>query len=120
MDFIEWLKAEMEKRDWSQNELARRAGVTSGHMSLVMTGMREPGPELCRGLARALGIPETVVFVEAGLMSSPRNSTEITLLELYELMEELPIEDQRAILREARERYHAVHGSEAGPEPATT
>lgn len=103
---MEWIREELEKRGWSQNELARRAGITSGAMSFVMTGMRNPGPELCQGIARALDIPEIVVFEHAGLIG-PARGEELTLRELWEIVSEMSIEEQRATLayvREQRER----------------
>ena len=102
--FADWLREQLNARGWSQNELARRAGVTSAAVSYVMTELRAPGPEFCRGVARALGIPEIIVFVEAGLMRPARKGNEITLQELWWLLQNLPIEDQEAILEEARRR----------------
>jgi len=107
---VEWLRRELDKRGWSQNELARRAGLTSGSVSQVMTGLRRPGVEFCQGVARAFKISETVVFVEAGVMSPARNASEVTLQELYDLLKDLPVSEQRAILAEARERWESVHG----------
>ena len=38
----------------SQNELARRAGVSSGHLSLIMSGQRSPSPDTLKRLRGAL------------------------------------------------------------------
>ena len=119
-DFAKWLKDQFETRGWTQNELARKAGTTSGHVSLVMSGLRQPGPELCRGVARALGIPEIVVFVQAGLMSQTANPDELTLRELYGLLSELPPDDQRAILAEARARFEAAPSVRTELDPAAS
>lgn len=118
---MDWLQRELDVRGWSQSELARRIRLSSGSMSLLMNGQRNPGPDVSRRIARALGIPETVVFEAAGLINQPRSSTEITLRELYELLKDLPVADQRAILAEARERWESVHSTPApgpAPEPA--
>jgi len=66
-DFIQWLIDELNERDWSMNELARRAGVTSGAISLVMSMQRKPGPELLLGIAQALQLPPETVFRKAGI-----------------------------------------------------
>jgi len=100
----------MDARGLGVRELARIAGVGSGTISRILTESRKPGPEVCQKLARAFGISETVVFVEAGLMSPARTATEVNLRELYDLLKDLPVSEQRAILAEARERWEAVHG----------
>lgn len=44
-------------RGWSQNELARRVGVSKGTMSKVINGKRGTGRKVLAGLLKA--IPET-------------------------------------------------------------
>ncbi len=68
MDFVKWLRAEIEERGWSQNELGRRAGVSSGGISLILSRQRRPSPGVCRGIARVLEIPEETVFRKAGIL----------------------------------------------------
>jgi transcriptional regulator with XRE-family HTH domain len=120
MDFAEWVRGELEKRGWSQNELARQAGLTSAGISRMMTGMRDPGVDLCQGIARAFGIPQIIVFERAGLLSPSLSSTAISLRELWALMRNLPISEQRAIVAEARARYETVHGQHPEPANATS
>ena len=48
----------------SQNELARLAGISPGHLSLLMNGKRSPAPGVRRRLMRALGVEDFhVLFV---------------------------------------------------------
>ncbi len=47
----------MNAHDISQNEVARRAGVSSGHLSQIMTGRRSPSPGTLKRLHRALFQP---------------------------------------------------------------
>jgi len=42
----------------SQNELARRCGVTSGHLSLLINGRRSPSALLRRRLMHELGVTD--------------------------------------------------------------
>ena len=42
----------------TQNELARRADVTSGYISLLVGGKRCPSPELRRRLMEILGVTD--------------------------------------------------------------
>ena len=46
----------LDELDMSQNELARRCGITSGHLSLLMNGRRCPSPKLRRRLQQVLGV----------------------------------------------------------------
>ncbi len=66
--FNEWVLAQIEARDWSVRELARRAGVSHGAINNVLNDLRNPGPDLCQALARALHVPAEEVFRRAGLL----------------------------------------------------
>jgi len=95
----------MRERGLGVRELGRLSGVGTGTISRLLSESRGVGPEVCQKLARALDLPEIVVFVQAGLMSQTANTEELTLRELYAILSELPPEAQRAILDEARARY---------------
>ena len=54
----------LDRLDISQNQLARRAGISPGHLSLLMNGKRSPAPAVRRRLMRALGVDDFhVLFV---------------------------------------------------------
>jgi len=111
-EFINWLRKELQERDWSQNELARRAGFTSAGVSLVMTGERNPGPEFCQAIARVLKLPQEEVFLRAGLLESP----------LSRLFAELSVEQREIILTEMRKMVEENEraASKATLRPAAT
>ena len=67
---INWLTAQLSDRNWSQNELARRAGISKGVISEVMNG-RRPGIEACKAIAHALGIAAEIILVLAGHLPAP-------------------------------------------------
>ena len=118
MLFSEWLRGEMEKRGLGVRDLAGLADVEPSTISRALGEERGPGHELCQKLARALDLPEIAVFVQAGLMSQTTNPDELTLRELYGLLSELPPDDQRAILAEARARYQAAPSVRTELDPA--
>jgi hypothetical protein len=60
------------------------------------------------------------VFERAGLIDSAKSETELNLRELYEILKDLPIAEQRAIVAEARARYETVHGQHPEPANATS
>ncbi len=48
----------LSRRNMTQNELARAAGITAGHVSLLMNGKRSPSPGVRRRLQAALGVTD--------------------------------------------------------------
>lgn len=67
-EFVTWLIAEMNKRGWSNSELARRAEIVPSAVSMVVSRQRGPGLEFCKGVARALKVPPDQVLRKAGLL----------------------------------------------------
>ena len=62
----------MDAHNLSQNEVARRAGISSGHLSQVMNGQRNPSGEVLAKLNRVLFRPsaaELVVPAEVKVMA---------------------------------------------------
>lgn len=45
-----------ESRDWSQAELARRAGVTKSAISTYELGIRTPSADVVRSFAKVFGV----------------------------------------------------------------
>lgn len=64
----EWILQEAEARGWSLREVARQAGLSQPGISHVISGDRNPGPDLCLGLAKAFDYPPENVFRMAGLL----------------------------------------------------
>ncbi|MYH67656.1 MAG: helix-turn-helix transcriptional regulator [Dehalococcoidia bacterium] len=53
----------------SQNELARAAGISTGHMSLLVNGRRSPSPGVRRCLQAVLGVTD---FYELFILEEAR------------------------------------------------
>ena len=53
----------MEAHGWSQNETSRRAGISSGMLSLVMNGQRKPSGDVLRRLHEVLFAPTAAELV---------------------------------------------------------
>ena len=90
--FAKWLQGELDKRNWSGNELARKSGFTSAMMSRVLGGQR-PGLEVCKGIAAAFNYPAHFILIKAGHLPSPTGdplydeiATKVMLLEHAELV----------------------------------
>ncbi len=70
----EALRLMLVRRNLSQNELARRMRISSGHMSLLMRGMRSPSPKVRRRLLRSLRVEsfDDLFTVEYGKTNGKR------------------------------------------------
>ena len=91
--FSIWLKSEMDKRDWNQSELARKADVTRSAVNGVLTGARNPGNDLCEAIAKAFNMPPEDVFRFAGLLPPKQKKDKLTEEAEY-LLSQMP-EDKR-------------------------
>lgn len=101
-NFIDWLKEEMDKRQWSQADLANRAGITDASLSHILNRNRKPGPDVCRGIAQAFGEPPEKVFRLAGILPDEvgeQNGLSDYAKELVGWVEQLP-EDQKEFVLE--------------------
>jgi len=112
LTFVEWLELELNQRGWRPSDLARAAGVSSATISNVMTGSRNAGSDLCRGIAKAFGEPEEKVFRLAGLLSPLSGlEDEVSYRELYELWKALSTDDRRMLREFATYRYKTARDS---------
>lgn len=70
-ELIKWLDSQLEERGWSDNELAKRAGLNSSTISRVRSGTA-PAHEACDAIAQAFAVPAELVFKLAGLLPKGR------------------------------------------------
>ncbi len=103
MEFGEWLQEQIESRGWHQARLARRSGISAGQIARVLNNTRRPGPEFCRAIAKALELPEGLVFTQAGLLSpEQRKDDPPTLAEWIALFRQSNTDKQKDLLEVAR------------------
>jgi len=102
-----WLNEQIQDRGWTQNELARRVGITSGGMSQIMTRKILPSSDFCVAVAQALGVPPEQVFRLAGLLPQLPNQDDPTLPKLIELINRLS-PARRQILYEIAAGFYAT------------
>lgn len=101
MQLGEWILIQAEERGWSLNELAAKAGTSSGGLSMIVNGLRNPGPDVCRRLARAFGVDPITVFEIASLLP-PKPVETVILREIARLASQLPEALQLAKIIELR------------------
>jgi transcriptional regulator with XRE-family HTH domain len=69
MDFSDWLLQEMNKRGWSQADLARNSGLNRQSVSDYVNRRRtNPDPEALVSIAKGLKISPITIFRIAGLL----------------------------------------------------
>ena len=67
-DFIEWLQSEMDKRDWTQSDLARASGLSRAVINKLLNRKTHPNPHTLQAIARAFKMPIESVYRIAGLL----------------------------------------------------
>jgi transcriptional regulator with XRE-family HTH domain len=77
-DFPAWLQDQLNRKKWTQADLARYANTTRSAINGLIQGTRRPGPDLCQAIAYALGLPPEIVFRVAGLLPNKLEADEIT------------------------------------------
>jgi transcriptional regulator with XRE-family HTH domain len=61
-DFSEWIAEQINERGWKKSELAKRSGLDRSYTYQIIAGNKRPGAVACRAIARALDVPEVIVF----------------------------------------------------------
>jgi transcriptional regulator with XRE-family HTH domain len=76
-----WVRAERERRGWSQARLARELDIAQPYLSRLEQGKQEnPGGKLLAAIARVFGISLDEVYVVAGLAGAPPADDEFSIL----------------------------------------
>lgn len=100
-DLLNFIDAELEKRDWTWTELGVRADLSSGTMSNIRTGMRGVGKKTLNGIARALEVPREHLYRLAGLLPPVPERTK-RLEALLHLFEEMSDQQKDLLISQAR------------------
>ena len=95
-----YLNGELEKRGWSQRELARRAGLSPTSISEVMAGKRGPGRRVCQAVAQALQVPPERILLEAGILEPLPDS--VLFHELTTIAKQLSEQNQQKLVEYAQ------------------
>lgn len=112
MDFVDWLIGELNKRDWSNADLARHAEISRTTITNIVKKHRQPGPEVCLAIAKAFKLPPDFVFRKADLLPVEKDQNP-TLEEANYLLKQLDNIDQEMIVKiirtiaEQRGKYDA-------------
>lgn len=65
-EFAHWLKHQLDRREWTQADFARRVDSSTGLVSMWLAGKRTPGTESCQKIADVLNVDPDDVLTRAG------------------------------------------------------
>jgi transcriptional regulator with XRE-family HTH domain len=111
-DISRWLLENLERKGWTQSELARQANVNQVTISNIINGNRKLGLDVAIKIADALSIPRSEILKQMGILP-PSPPTDIpSIREMNEAFAYLTSEERRLWLRmienyvaDRRERY---------------
>lgn len=66
--FVEWVQTELDKRHWSQSDLARSAGLSRAVINKLLNGKTYPQPETLQAIARTFKLPIETAYRIEGLL----------------------------------------------------
>jgi transcriptional regulator with XRE-family HTH domain len=67
-NFSVWLQTELDKRQWSQAELARAAGLSRAVINKLLNGKTFPQPTTLSSVAHAFKMPVETIYRAASLL----------------------------------------------------
>ena len=85
IDFSEWLQTEMNRRGWSQSDLARSAELNRAVINKLINGKSHPQPTTLGAISRAFKIPIESTYRAAGLLPISPDNDEIIEEAIYVL-----------------------------------
>lgn len=75
--FSKWLQSELNQREWTQADLSRKSGVSTGQIARLMSGERGLGEDSVAAIAKALRMPANVVYRVAGFLPPEAEADEM-------------------------------------------
>lgn len=101
MSFIEYLDPLRIERGWTWAKLARQSGISPSAIYLIKAGARNPGIDVCDGIAGALHLPPEQIYRAAGILPS-KPEADALLEELIFIFKTLDPDLQHILVRAAR------------------
>ena len=83
--FPDWLQTELDKRQWSQADLAYSAGISRAVINKLLNKKTYPQADTLQAIARALKIPVESVYRVAGLLPEESETDAFTAKVVHKL-----------------------------------
>lgn len=98
INFTEWLMKQIEERDISMREFARRGEISHTSVSNVLAGKTDPTADFCLGVARALKLKPDYVLRKSGHLPPAPDTDDPKVSEAMTLFSKLPAHEQERFL----------------------
>ena len=92
--FAKWLSVEMESRNLSQSELARRLGINQAAISRLLSQRSLPSISTLNGLAKVFQLPIAHIYQATGLMA-PDPEGDLLTEQIAHLAKQLPTDTDK-------------------------
>lgn len=121
--FIKYIEDGLAARNWKQADLARKSGITTGYISQILSGIRSPGVDFCKAIAKAFNVSVDDVLVVAGLLETkapPSDVRERVKRQLDQLTEEqLKVVERTARALLAEQLLESLRAEPQKPQTST-
>lgn len=84
-NFSDWLQSELDKRRWSQADLAYSAGISRAVVNKLLNRKTYPQPDTLQAIARAFKMPVETVYRAAGLLPQETETDAFAAEVLYKI-----------------------------------
>jgi transcriptional regulator with XRE-family HTH domain len=95
--FASWLENELDKRHWTQRELAKRSGLHPSTINYLLKNHRGLGLKSIRKLAMALELPEELIIDQYQNNRQHSEESELITKACY-ILKGLPLRDKEEVL----------------------
>lgn len=100
-----WINDKLNEMDWSQRELARRAGLSHATISKVISGESRITFDFCHLIATAFNESPEMVFRLAGLLPPLPDNADPVVQKLHHIIAALPPPQRTELLAYAEFRF---------------
>jgi transcriptional regulator with XRE-family HTH domain len=94
-----WITRELEAKGWTQAELARRSGLSTGRLSSAINYQTGMGPDFCKAIARAFSVPAEIIFRQAGLLPPLQSNEDDLARQIYDVAKNSSREGRELMLK---------------------
>ena len=116
MEFHEWLEGELKARGMRAQDLANDGNIDPATVSSLLNDQRKLGPDVGRRVAKALQLPQWVVFMAGGLMTEAPDyvgqSMPPVMASIVREVRKAEEKDQRLLLAMIRTLTQYLHENE--------
>jgi len=98
IEFPQWLRQELEIREWSQVDLSRKTGISTAQITRIISGERGFGIEALASISNALEVSPITILRKAGLLP-PGPDDKINIEDWKYMLEKMTDDERNEIWR---------------------